>query len=48
MIRSETRRMTAVINENPTMQDVLRQFYPKYLESYTPAANQAKAVHHIS
>ena len=36
-----------MINENPTMQDVLRQFYPKYLESYTPAANQAKAVHHI-
>ena len=38
MIHSKTRRMTAVINENPTMQDVLRQFYPKYLESYTPAA----------
>ena len=36
-----------MINENPTMQDVLRQFYPKYLESYTPAANQATAVHHI-
>ena len=33
--------------DNPTMQDVLRQFYPKYLESYTPAANQAKAVYHI-
>ena len=36
-----------MINENPTMQDVLRQFYPKYLESYTPAATQATAVHHI-
>ena len=47
MIRSETKRMTAVINETPTMQDVLRQFCPKYLESYTPAANQAKAVRHI-
>ena len=29
------------------MQDVLHQFYPKYLESYTPAANQAKTAHHI-
>ena len=36
-----------MINETPTMQDVLRQFCPKYLESYTPAANQAKAVRHI-
>ncbi len=32
---------------NPTMQDVLRQFYPKYLDVYTPNARQAKAVHHI-
>ena len=43
----KSRGMAAVINENPTMQDILRQFYPKYLESYTPAANQVKTVHHI-
>jgi len=29
------------------MQDVLRQFYPKYLEVYTPNERQAKAVRHI-
>lgn len=32
---------------NPTMQDVLRQFYPKYLDVYTPNDRQAKTVHHI-
>ena len=35
------------MNDNPTMQDVLRHFYPKYLDSYTPTASQAKTVHHI-
>lgn len=35
------------MNDNPTMQDVLRYFYPKYLDSYTPTASQAKTVHHI-
>ena len=29
------------------MQDVLRQFYLKYLETYTPNERQAKAVRHI-
>ena len=38
--------MAAMIN-NPTMQDVLRQFYPEYLKVYTPNERQAKAVHHI-
>ena len=33
--------------DNPTIQDVLRQFYPKYLEVYTPNGCQAKAAHHI-
>lgn len=32
---------------NPTMQDVLRQFYPQYLDVYTPNTQQAKAAHHI-
>lgn len=32
---------------DPTMQDVLRYFYPQYLDSYTPTAQQAKVVHHI-
>ena len=32
---------------NLTMQDVLRQFYPKYLDVYTPNDRQAKTVHHI-
>lgn len=35
------------MTNNPTMQDVLRQFYPKYLEVYTPNERQAKAVRHI-
>lgn len=34
-------------NDNVTMQDVLRQFYLKYLEVYTPTADQAKAMYHI-
>lgn len=33
--------------DNPTMQDVLEHFYPKYLDSYTPTECQAKAVRHI-
>lgn len=33
--------------DNPTMQDVLRHFYPQYLDSYTPTGCQAKAVRHI-
>ena len=33
--------------DNPTMQDVLGHFYPKYLDSYTPSECQAKAVRHI-
>ena len=37
----------AVMMDNPTMQDVLRQFYPSYLDIYTPNVRQAKAVHHI-
>ncbi len=32
---------------NPTMQDVLRQFYSKYLDVYTPNERQAKAARHI-
>lgn len=36
-----------VMNDNPTMQDVLRHFYPKYLDSYRPTGHQAKTVHHI-
>lgn len=33
--------------DKPTMQDVLQRFYPRYLEKYTPSAQQAKAVSHI-
>ena len=32
---------------NPTVQDVLRQFYPRYLEKYNPNARQAKTAAHI-
>ena len=32
---------------NPTVQDILRRFYPEYLEKYTPNARQAKAAVHI-
>jgi len=32
---------------NPTIQDVLRRFYPKYLDIYVPNDRQAKAAHHI-
>ena len=35
------------MTDNPTMQDVLRKFYPKYLEMHTPNEHQAKAVRHI-
>ncbi|MFV0328867.1 MAG: IS91 family transposase [Dysgonomonas sp.] len=33
--------------DKPTMQDVLRQFYARYLDVYTPNSHQAKTVHHI-
>lgn len=33
--------------DNPTIQDVLRQFYTEYLEVYTPNVRQAKAADHI-
>ena len=33
--------------DNPTMQDVLRPFYPKYLDSHTPTGCQEKTVRHI-
>ena len=33
--------------DRPTMQDVLQRFYPRYLEKYTPSAQQAKTVSHI-
>lgn len=36
-----------MVNDPVTMQDVLQQFYPKYLEIYTPTASQARAVRHI-
>ena len=36
-----------MVNDPVTMQDVLQQFYPKYLEIYTPTADQAGAVRHI-
>lgn len=32
---------------NPTIQDVLRQFYSRYLEKYTPGVRQAKTAVHI-
>ncbi|MCI8508315.1 MAG: transposase, partial [Lachnospiraceae bacterium] len=33
--------------DKPTVQDVLRKFYPGYLEKYTPNARQAKSAVHI-
>ena len=33
--------------DKPTIQDVLWQFYPRYLEKYTPNARQAKSAVHI-
>ncbi len=33
--------------DNPTIQDVLRQFYPEYLEAYAPNARRAKTAIHI-
>lgn len=35
------------MTDNPTMQDVLRRFYPQYLESHDPDARQAKTASHI-
>ena len=31
----------------PTVQDIFRQFYPAYLEKYTPSPVQAKAAQNI-
>lgn len=33
--------------DNLTIQDILRRFYPIYLEKYTPNARQAKVAVHI-
>ena len=33
--------------DSPTMQDVLQRFYPGYLDSYVPNAQQDKVVRHI-
>lgn len=33
--------------DSPTMQDVLQRFYPRYLDSYVPNAQQDKVVRHI-
>lgn len=33
--------------DNLTVQDVLRQFYPAYLDTYTPNPQQARAAYHI-
>ena len=33
--------------DSPTMQDVLQRFYPGYLDSYVPNAQQEKVVRHI-
>ena len=35
------------MGNRPTMQDVLRKFYPGYLDSYVPNAQQDKVVRHI-
>lgn len=35
------------MGNNVTMQDVLRQFYPSYLDIYTPTGQQAKAANYI-
>ena len=35
------------MGDRPTMQDVLRKFYPGYLDSYVPNAQQEKVVRHI-
>lgn len=35
------------MGNRPTMQDVLRKFYPGYLDSYVPNAQQEKVVRHI-
>lgn len=33
-----------MMNDTPTMQDILRHFYPKYLDFYTLTGHQAKTV----
>lgn len=33
--------------ENPTVQDIFHSFYLKYLDRYTPSAEQAKVSHCI-
>ena len=35
------------MGDRPTMRDVLRKFYPGYLDSYVPNAQQEKVVRHI-
>ena len=35
------------MGDSPTMQDVLQRFYPGYLDSYVPNAQQEKVVRHI-
>ena len=35
------------MGDRPTMQDVLQRFYPGYLDSYVPNAQQDKVVRHI-
>ena len=35
------------MGDRPTMQDVLQRFYPGYLDSYVPNAQQEKVVRHI-
>ena len=41
------RRGERAMGERPTMQDVLQRFYPGYLDSYMPNAQQEKVVRHI-
>ncbi len=35
------------MKSNPTIQDVLRRFYPEYLKVYCPNEQQTKAARHI-
>ena len=35
------------MTDNPTIQDVMEQFYPDYLREYSPTGQQAKTVRHI-
>ncbi|MEE1041904.1 MAG: IS91 family transposase [Lachnospiraceae bacterium] len=41
------RRRACAMADSPTMQDVLQRFYPGYLDSYVPNAQQDKVVRHI-